>query len=214
MAILRPKPPIETTEAFSKALPAFLSRAGDSDVSVERFTGGEPAIPRLADLAVPGGTPAGHDPQQVFVLGLGEAAENAGIQAAKPIGWRLFAGSERGKTVLGNVSRRPEVGWKMTACYYGDRAWEALDASRALDSLRPVESADYELRVLSLPGLNLEGFWLVAQKTGSEDLMVPFPAVPADAGSPQNEQGFFTMANFLAAIRPRALLQMHASPDS
>jgi hypothetical protein len=211
MAILRPAPPPETAEAFATALPAFLSRPQESDVLRTRFVGESPAIPRLEDLGDPGQRDRLlHDPQQIFVLGLDDAARSTGIRAAKPTGWRIFAGRSRGRTILGRVAFRPNFGWKMTAAYYGDQAAEVLDAAKELDGLPQVRGADYELRVLAVPGLNLEAYWLAARTPQVEDLVMPVPPMPPLSDRSADSGRVLTMANFLAAIRPMALLAKHA----
>ena len=208
MAILKPEPPRETAETFSRMLPAFLSVPEESGELRRGFAGQPPAIPTLNDLRIAEQPDSLlHDPQQAFILDLEDAAGNAGTRAARPTGWRIFAGRLPGKTVLGRVARRRESGWKLTAAFYGDNAWVELNASEALDRLPQVSQADYELRVLAVPGLNLQAFWLVARTPGVEDLAIPFPRRQASSDSPE----VLTMANFLASIRQKALIAARAN---
>jgi hypothetical protein len=170
--------------------------------------------PSLQDLGQVDDPDLIHDPQPLFLLGLKEIAENAGVKAAKPAGWRFFAGRREGAIVMGKLSIRiPSEGWKLTAGNYGDRTWAVYQATLALEQLPQVKEADYDLRVLVIPGLNLEGFWLVAQppKSGNPvlpDLVVPFPAMPDQPIVAIHRDPVYTMAEFLATIRPLARLRL------
>jgi len=146
-------------------------------------------------------------PQQVFTLDLKAAANNTGSIDPASAGWRFFAGTKVNKTVLGRVSRHgASHAWKLTSLFYGDRVWDAYTASLALDSAPPaqVATADYELRLLALPGLNLEAFWLEAKTPGSVDLVLPFPAAPNQLIEALNGSPVYSMPDFLDAIRPVA----------
>ena len=76
------------------------------------------------------------------------------------------------------------------------------------------QQASYESRLLAIPGLNLEVFWLSATKPGGVDLVVRTPTAPTKVGP----QLFFPpgkaleLQSFLAQIRPlaSALLSMPA----
>jgi hypothetical protein len=212
MAVLRKAAPTDVAAAFAKQLPDFVSLPSDSSRRMQGFVGSPPAIPTMDDLGPPGDRILRHDGQEVFVLSLTDAAYNGGVSAAVSSGWRFFAGSAPGKILMGKVARRKVSDWKLTAAFYGDRVWAANEASKALDRLPEVQSSDYELRVLTVPGLNLEVFWLVAQSASADDLVVPFPMKPHQPIDVLNQDAVFTMANFLAAIRPLARLQMTAEP--
>jgi hypothetical protein len=208
MALITIPPPLAVALAFRdgllKLLSELLTRLESINLSDpgqilnqiinnRRFLGGPPPIPSLADLGLLGEALLDHNQQQVFALGLSDLASEA---APRPIGWRLFAGNNQGKTVLGHVIPTSAAGWKLTGCFYRDRVWDILQASLALGSLPVVHQADYELRLLTIPGLNLEAFWLVAKQPGQSDLVVPFPAAPNQPISGLNTSGAFTMADF------------------
>jgi hypothetical protein len=213
VALLKPTPPPEVTTAFEDGLITLLdgpNHGSAGQITDQYYVGGPPAIPSQADVGfVPGGPPPGHDPQQVFVLGLSDLATQPGTAAARQDGWRLFAGNSQGKTCLGRVVQLPTGGWKLTSCFWGDRVWFALLASQALGTLAAVLPADYELRVLRIPGLNLEAFWLVAQPPGFGDLIVPFQAnIPG-----LTKSGTIAIADFLSTIGPMVKQRM-SSPQS
>ncbi|HKE28447.1 MAG TPA: hypothetical protein VKB88_39125 [Bryobacteraceae bacterium] len=210
MAIMTLTPPFDVTAAFSMQLPAFLAAPLGA---TEQYVGATPAVPTMTDL---GANPAAllHDAQQVYLLGLAAVANNAGAGAASPAGWRIFAGTVQGYTVMGRVSFGPRpAGWRLTAAYYGDRVWQALQASDTLGNLPQVANANYELRVLTVPGLSLEAFWLVDQSSAGNDLVVPFPAAPNQPIDALNQAPVYSMPNFLAAIRPLAQLRAVAQAD-
>jgi hypothetical protein len=210
MALLRPPAPPECEAAFMRSLPDFLSQPSERCGPTENYVGSPPAVPTLDDVLGPA-RGLQFDAQQVFVLALRDAATDAGAHAATPAGWQFFAGEARGAMVLGKLSPSPREGCKLKAAYYGDRAWDALQASKKLDSLPQVLKADYELRVLAVPGLTLETFWLVAGTKGFEDLVVPFSPIPEmGADGTDREEKVYTMARFLALIRPLAMQQMNA----
>jgi hypothetical protein len=213
MALLKPTPPPEVTTAFQEGLITLLdgpNQGSAGRITDQYYVGGPPAIPSQADVGfVSGAPPPGHDPQQMFILGLSDLATQPGTAAARQDGWRLFAGTSQGKTCLGRVVQRPPSGWKLSSCFWGDRVWTALLASQALGSVAAVLPGDYELRVLRIPGLNLEAFWLVAQPPRSGDLVVPFQAsIPGLIRS-----GTIAIGDFLSTIGPMVKQRM-SSPKS
>lgn len=108
-------------------------------------------------------------------------------------------------SVLGRVVQRGS-GWKLVAVQYGGLIWQTWITSRQLPSLLPasIQAGDYELRLLTVPGLNLEAFWLAPQTAGLTDLIVSTPTsvkpavILGDANHP------LEMTTFLAEIRPLA----------
>ncbi len=209
MALVIPHPPADVMTEFSVALPAFLGGVGERP-TIETYAGSAPAVPTWVDVRSPDGTTLTDSPQQVFVLGLGAAAYQD-IGAAEPAGWRLFAGNQRFKTVLGRITqRRDSTEWKLAATYYGDarsgrdRVSDLLEATHLLSQLPEVQNADYEVRVLAVPGLNLETFWLQSLTEGSADLVIPFPAQPNQPIRELNTAPAYPMAEFLARIAPLA----------
>jgi hypothetical protein len=218
MPLFTPHPPHECLAAFSNGLPAFLSGGLPNTVASETFVGRAPAIPSAADVGIGHGGPAVGPPKipailQAFVLSLREAANNTGVISPAHAGWRFFAGGAQEKTVLGSVVQRRHA-WKLVAVHYGNRVWETLNASQQLKSSPPqqVQVADYDLRLLAIPGLNLEVFWLSAHKAGSVDLILPLPGALAPVFHLRAPAGPLEISSFLAEIRPLAasLLTMAA----
>ncbi len=204
--LIQSVPPPACATAFATELPTFL--LGAPGLVKESYLGGKVAIPSLTKLGT--GPPA---PQQVFQLSLNAAANNSGTIHPPSVGWRFLAGHGPGESVLGRVVQNPSSkAWKLTGVFFGERVWEAYVASQGLSSLQEVAKDDYELRVLAVPGLNLEAFWLVAQTAGSVDLMVPFPRATAQLIPALRGSAPYKLVTFLALIRPLAgsLLTMAA----
>jgi hypothetical protein len=197
MSLITPVPPVACAAAFSAQLPMFLHEA--SGVVKQNYLG-KPTVPTLAEVG--SGTPV---PQQVFLLSLNEAANNTGTINPPAVGWRFFVGSSPGATVLGRmVQIAPSNTWKLTGVFYGQRVAQALAASYGLGSLPQVQAADYELRLLAVPGLNLEAFWLAAQKAGSVDFIIPFPASTGQVIQVLQSPSPYQMMTFLFLIRSLA----------
>ena len=151
---------------------------------------------------------------QAFVLSLQDAATNTGVITAAQVGWNFFAGDTANATVLGRVVQRRHA-WKLVAVHYGNLVFETLNLVQLITSAPPaqVDAADYDLRLLAIPGLNLEVFWLASRNAASTDFVVHTPTAVTPAlhlGSPTAP---FAFQNFLTEIRPLAatLLAMPAA---
>jgi hypothetical protein len=212
MPIIKPLPPADAITAFTHGLKAFLGGpdyGGGRTLVRERFAGDRPEIPTPADLGIPA---SGLDsvpvqdfnPMPVFRLDLNNALVGT-LSSTVFAGWRFFTGSTEGPSVLANVVRRPPTGrFRLTAVFFGDRPGEILTASTQLETVAAVLNFNFERRVLSVPALNLEAFWLVPKTTG-DDLFVPvyltgvrlpIPTLPV--------HGAFSLPDFFGMIRPLA----------
>jgi hypothetical protein len=218
MALYTPVPPPAISAAFSNGLPAFLS--GDpTTVAHEAFVGTPPNTPTAADVGIAssGSTPGPPNVKavlQAFVLTLQDAANNTGVINPAHVGWNFFAGNGANATVVGRVVQRRHA-WKLVAVHYGTLVYETLNLAQLIMSAPPTQSVavDYDLRLLSVPGLNLEVFWLASRNAASTDFVVQTPTAVTTAlhlGSPNSP---LMMQNFLTEIRPLAasLLAMPAT---
>jgi len=199
MALLKPPPPPASAAAFSAQLPTFLSGPGGLG---NRHSAGSPA-------AMPSPTDIGSAPpeaQEVYFLSLKDAAHNSGVISPKSVGWRFFAGgASPSPMVIGRVIQHPSsAAWKTVAVFYGPVVNDEMDASNGLTNLPQLQTGNYHLRALEVPGLNFKAFWLKALKAGIEDLIVPFPSGPAQLISGLKGAGSYSMSHFLAVIRPLA----------
>ena len=210
MPLISPTPPPEVLEAFSTGVRAFVRDPADEKVYEQAFAGESPVLPRLEDL----GKAPYQAVQQMFRLELDDAARGGGPERAKEAGWRFFAGESPETALLGRVTRRgPNEPWRMTSASYGPRVWAALEDSRALQALPRVRDAQYVLRVLAVPALQLETFWIAAQ-AGGTDLVAPFPASPNQLLRELNEQPVYTMSAFVDTLGYVARRELHGGDPS
>lgn len=133
----------------------------------------------------------------VFDLQLQDLRSDAGLGAAAPVGWRFLASQPapailtkplKGKrlgddgpggntqedgVVAADVVQSASGGKpELVALLRDPRFSRALRAIQDVQNLPQVQDQDYELRVLRIPGILIEAFWLVS--LGNQpDLLVP-----------------------------------------
>ncbi|HTR34697.1 MAG TPA: hypothetical protein VMH80_02270 [Bryobacteraceae bacterium] len=137
----------------------------------------------------------------VFTLALPELLGNGGgIAKAKAAGWRFLASSGN-DTAAAELSEPPPGGrpLKVRSFARGPQFLQAIHAAREVEGLPQASDQHYELRVLRVPGLLMEGFWLKAQGTG-EDYVVPY-VVPEGQ---REYRRVLSMSEFLNTVRPLA----------
>jgi hypothetical protein len=108
----------------------------------------------------------------VFSVGLEDIVEGQEIRGAKSVGWRFLTGARLGPAVACDVTERQEGSPKVTGVSRDPLISAAIRATHEIETLPAVREKDYELRVLRIPGLLIEAFWLVS-RTGETDLLVP-----------------------------------------
>lgn len=142
--------------------------------------------------------PEQHNMQVIYALGLQDLL-STGLKNARKVGWRFLAGSALRQAVAANLAQSGEEPPQMTALTRGP---EIASAIRAAQRVRDFPLAkdpqyEYELRVLKIPGVLLEVFWLKA-KSGS-DLVVPYFAQFCDK---LNVMRVLQADEFLDVVRP------------
>ena len=200
--------PVESMTAFSTRLPKFLS--GAPGLASQNYLGAPPSVPSLAEINTESALP-----QPVYQLSLSAAAVNTGdlSSSASAAGWRIFLGDPRGKVVLGRVVQIPPAQtWRLTALFFGARVVDALFASRDLEALPEVKDADYTLRVLTVPGLCFEAFWLVPQTEGRTDFIKPFPQGNDQLVKVLDGNFLYEATAFLSLIKPLAARLLMTDP--
>jgi hypothetical protein len=114
----------------------------------------------------------------IYTLGLNDIAHGAGLRAAQldADSWRLLAGASN-LSAATEVGRGPTGEWKVTSTSQGPRIDEALRAAQLAISdwqRRPeLEQGNFQLRILSIPSLVTEAFWLKSEGGGS-DFVIPY----------------------------------------
>ncbi|HTM49833.1 MAG TPA: hypothetical protein VL285_14160 [Bryobacteraceae bacterium] len=187
MQFTKSVPPERAQLAFFTGLPNFLE--------------GIEAIDDLGDILT--GLPPEYDPLEIHTLGLQDLAGAAGIAAAEHAGWRFMAGGALTQPIAGDVTvppfNRPP---KLISLMHGPQVPEFLHIAYSLMSrleAQPNRLDTYELRILSVPGLLVEAFWLKTPDVET-DLVVPYRNLVSELeGKP-----VFTMTEFLSIVKPLA----------
>lgn len=139
--------------------------------SLQQFL--RPGDPSPDRLVIP---PVG---QPFLSVGLRQLVDGDEVLRAAPAGWRFLLRTERGRegqAVAADVDTRTGNAPKMTGVWRGAPIQQLAQAIDELETLPEVKERDYELRLLRIPGLHIEAFWLKPQ-AGGPDLVVPFRAL-------------------------------------
>jgi hypothetical protein len=116
------------------------------------------------------------------LTGLKELDENK----LGPVGWRFFAAGHAAEGVASacmTTSGSPGAPAKVMAITRGPAPAEVLNSTELLNELSDLTgnpNNQYELRVLRMPSLGIEVFWLKAVSDGLVDLIVPYGWIPAN----------------------------------
>ena len=112
---------------------------------------------------------------QIFTAGLNEIATGAGIQNAKPAGWRFLTGDLLDDAAAADVVQ-PSAGAapapQMTSLSRDPLIAGAIRAIHEVETLPEVQAGVYELQVLRIPGLLIEALWLKSPDPNAS-LIVP-----------------------------------------
>lgn len=186
MSLIYPAPPFNVALAFWNGMKRYLS--GDDPLSriLASPSGGQWRIHCL------------------YLLGLQEIIDGKDFQsAAVPTGWRFLLSGAGGEAAAGYVTvRDPEP--RMTSLGADQKLKENMAYATAIDRIveesPELSGKDYELRLLSIPCLLMEVFWLVPPAGGpGHDLVFPYKTL-VDELRPQ----MYTVEQFLAISRPLA----------
>jgi hypothetical protein len=161
----------------------------------------------------------------VYYVGLRTLTELDKLDESKlgPRSWRFFAGGHKTLTAAtacvttcGGPGLPPV---KVMAVTRGPAPAEILRSTELLNELSEVSgnpNNQYELRVLRIPALGMEAFWLHSQSANVGDLVVPYGSLPASwssnkPGAPNGSQ-VYTETDFLKAAADLARQRL-AQPD-
>jgi hypothetical protein len=142
--------------------------------------------------------PEQHNMQVVYALGLQDLMAS-GLTNARKVGWRFLAASALRQAVAANLAQEGDEAPQMTALTRGAEIASAIRAAQRVREFPPAKDPkyEYELRVLKIPGVLLEVFWLKA-RTGS-DLVVPYFALFCDQ---LNVMRVLQVDEFLNIVKP------------
>jgi hypothetical protein len=171
MALHVPAPPTEAADSVHNTLRAFADNGAFRLPALRNATG-------PLELA---------QPHQVFTLGLADLAAGGGLEAATPTGWRYLV--QEGDNVLASaetVATGPGGGQVFSAFNEGRFVASTAEAIQAAQATPQVSQGNYELRLLSVPGLHVMALWLHdTQGTAGTDLLVPLEPSPVDTPTGQ-----------------------------
>jgi len=138
------------------------------------------------------------DGLQVFSMGLKSIAAGADIDAAKPVGWRFMVRSGEDAAAALVLNTLGDVSPRMSSLSRGPEVAKAIDVKSQLEKLVQTQDQSYEIRVLRVPGVFVEAYWL-QPKVGA-GWVIPFISVTPgfDVGQAYRPR------QFLDTIRPLA----------
>jgi hypothetical protein len=142
---------------------------------------------------------------------LKNVVDNAGIDSAKPVGWRFIVPDGAGKSAAAHVheqfDKKPP---RMTSLSRGPELAEAIRIGENLHQLPHGQDKHYEARILRAPGACIEAYWLKPDSGGG--WLVPFITSNPDLKVNQ----VYSADEFLAKIKVVAerRLRFEASLES
>ena len=114
-------------------------------------------------------------PHQVFTLGLDDVLAGAGLDAARPVGWRYLITSDGEVIASAETAENPDGTPQPAQFTEGRFVAATATAVRSARALPHLASAAFELRLLRIPALYLMALWLHSPAT---DLLVPLAPSP------------------------------------
>lgn len=144
--------------------------------------------------------PEQHNMQVIYALGLQDLMK-CGLSKARKVGWRFLACSALRQAVAANLAQVDDEPPQMTALTRGTEIASAIRAAQRVREFAPAKDTqnEYELRVLKIPGLLIEVFWLKARN--GNDLVVPYFALFCDQ---LNVMRVLQLDEFLNIVKPLA----------
>lgn len=144
----------------------------------------------------------------VYVLGLRALIKGRGVADAKLVGYQMLTSYEGGAAVAAEVPRYGKGASRTT----GPAADAALEAYRKVQKLKEIEASAYEPRILRIPALRIEAFWLNASgKVGHDkDWVVPYHTYFQEL----LRKSLVPLPKFLSSLKPFAQRELErARPE-
>jgi hypothetical protein len=183
MPLQHPEPPSAVTDLVTGKLRHVGERAPD----------GPAALGGAAPASL---TPT--DPHEVYVLSITDLLNDDNpLESAGRAGWRYLL-TDGEQAVAAAMTTRTEAGEDRFALFNsGPYVGGTVTALQEAAALPQAEAADLQVRMLTVPALNLTTVWLHGD---DEDLLVPLAPAPAQAtaGTP------YPANELLAALREPA----------
>ena len=144
----------------------------------------------------------------------------------KPLCWRFFADGHEAMRMATCCFATHELNGsqaKVIAVLQGAEVADILASAEQLNHLNQVTDPNYqyEIRVLRIPGLSLEAFWLKALSAEREDLIVPYGLCLGDnnliklsAGRTLNKNKAYSLSEFLNTAQDAARERLAADENT
>lgn len=146
------------------------------------------------------------DPHQVFALGLQDILDSSdALAAAQPVGWRFLLADRGGPTAAAQTVVTPDGDHRFASFNSGPYVGATVTALESVRDHPEASEADLEVRLLTVPAVNLTAIWLHGD---DRDVLVPMdPAPPGVDGGRR-----YPSEELLAALREpaRALVEIRA----
>jgi hypothetical protein len=161
MPLHLPDPPAGVTDTVRSTAKQF---AGSDHHSLKALRG---AKADHVDVATP---------HQVFTMNADDLASGAGLEKARPVGWRHIV-EEDGKPIASSETTLAQDGTTHVPSHLNEGPYvnATAEAVAAAQALPQVAGTDYELRVLRIPALYFMALWL---HSTAADLLVPLAPSP------------------------------------
>jgi hypothetical protein len=149
------------------------------------------------------------DPHEVYVLSIADLLHDDPLASAAPVGWRYLL-TDGQRAVSAAMTTRTAAGEDRFALFNnGPYVGGTVTALQEAATLPQAETADLQVRLLTVPALNLTAVWLHGD---DEELLVPLAPAPepTTAGTPQQA------SELLASLRApaRALADIGAADET
>jgi hypothetical protein len=149
--------------------------------------------------------------QQVFSVGLKPLSQGRKLgESANPRSWRFSIPARSGPPLFVTVTRQDGDPPQITGLSRGPQAAIYVKAAQDVRKLPEVTEHDYELRILAIPGLLTECFWLKwLPENPDRDLIVPFATAQKEL-MPLHP---YSAGDFLKIVGPLAKRRLAAFQD-
>lgn len=136
---------------------------------------------------------------EVFTLPVDDLAAGRKEMNPRPAGWLFLTGASPGEIMAAEVYEPGRGAEPKVVNVSRDPVNEKIRRMvQGIERLPQMRAADYELRVLRIPAISVEAFWLKAAKKGQADLVVPFFSLSHHVRTGQT----YPVDGFLEAILP------------
>jgi len=161
MPLHMPDPPSGVADSVRSTVKQF---AGNSHHSLKKLRG---ASADHVDVSTP---------QQVFTMGVDDISAGAGLDRARPVGWRHLV-TAHGKAIASAETTVAHDGKTHVPSHVDEGPFvdATADAVAAAQALPNVAGTDFEMRVLRIPALYFMALWL---HSTAADLLVPMAPSP------------------------------------